>query len=836
MSLVAWYPLKDNINDYSGNGYHLTNTNTSSVVLDTTDGKLGSCYNFSGAGALKSNANVWKTFDTSKFTIAVWIKLTSANGVNQDGIPNNINGAIGIMSEGVSFSFMIRSQKPTLQVRDTREGYYWAYYTANTQLSINQWHHIALVVDGNNIKIYINGNLDKQFTLDATVVLPDNNTYFAAGCDFPGGDEYFIGKYNDIRVYDEALTTKEIRELYKTCIAHYSFNDPNSEPTTNLLPIDDENWRVTKKNYDTTYELISNSEAWIITGARFRFTEKTDPNFTGECWQVAYYRTKLKNFDTTKQYTLSFDAKLLNSSTTISVALRRANGAQAINTYNTYTTLNYQDYKEWKRFSVTFVPILSVTDDEIVIYITGTDAADFMIANPQLEIKDHATPFIVGSREEGIISDHSGFGNDMVISADTSLKWIKNSKLGKGCFEFDGTNKSYISSQINGVKNNIFKLKSFTIACWVYIHDFGTYRGIIEFATNSNNSRYWRLMTYDNSIRFNVSYHNTDSVYLHYNSGSIELNKWIFLTASFDNTTLTAKIYKDGVKVAESKFSSFNINYNLDGYLLIGSDSHFGDRYFDGLIDDIRIYANALTDEDVKSLYESRYVVDLNSKEFYCDEIDEVDNDSELPTNKFVLKKDGILKCKNIDEFNIYGMDYMILEDGSEWAKIFHHYNHGGTVLFTSDDEARNIQTKDKYSKLYLLEKFRGPNNKFEFLLRYPKDLTGYNRWKQSSNPTVATTPNNGVTGYEAVSISWNSQYWGGLEYNGQACLCDGSVNHVNTFYGIGYRQVWQNAIPGPSSAVSYVELWVRIDNVNLETNVIKYSKDNVFIGKVREF
>lgn len=230
MSLVAWYPLKDNINDYSGNGYHLTNTNASSVVQDITDGKLGKCYNFSGSGALKNTANVWKTFNISKFSIVAWIKLTSANGMNQYGASHYINGAIGIMSDSVSFSFMIKSQKPALQVRDTREGYYWTYYTANTQLSINQWYHIALVVDGNNTKIYINGNLDKQFTLDATVALPDNNTYFAAGCDFPGDYEYFIGKYNDIRVYDRALTSEEVAILYQR-----SFDPKSVKNTKNSI-------------------------------------------------------------------------------------------------------------------------------------------------------------------------------------------------------------------------------------------------------------------------------------------------------------------------------------------------------------------------------------------------------------------------------------------------------------------------------------------------------------------------------------------------------------------------------------------------------------------------
>jgi hypothetical protein len=46
----------------------------------------------------------------------------------------------------------------------------------------------------------------------------------------------FQGGLNDLRLYDEALSTYEIKEISKAKIIHYTFNDPDEEPTINLIP------------------------------------------------------------------------------------------------------------------------------------------------------------------------------------------------------------------------------------------------------------------------------------------------------------------------------------------------------------------------------------------------------------------------------------------------------------------------------------------------------------------------------------------------------------------------------------------------------------------------
>jgi hypothetical protein len=81
----------------------------------------------------------------------------------------------------------------------------------------------------------------------------------------------------------------------------------------------------------------------------------------------------------------------------------------------------------------------------------------------------------------------------------------------------------------------------------------------------------------------------------------------------------------------------------------------------------------------------------------------------------------------------------------------------------------------------------------------------------------------NKVTGYEAVHIDWDSDYWGGLErYNENASafettLLDGSAGHGNWYYAIGTATVYNRGIPfanaSKESTADVVELWVRIDD-----------------------
>ncbi len=80
---------------------------------------------------------------------------------------------------------------------------------------------------------------------------------------------------------------------------------------------------------------------------------------------------------------------------------------------------------------------------------------------------------------------------------------------------------------------------------------------------------------------------------------SFEFNQWQHLAGSFDANTKTLKMFINGIEV-NSVTVNQGIGYNTGNGFTIGSMQ--GGRYFDGAIDEIRVYDSALTDEEMSQL------------------------------------------------------------------------------------------------------------------------------------------------------------------------------------------------------------------------------------------
>lgn len=84
-------------------------------------------------------------------------------------------------------------------------------------------------------------------------------------------------------------------------------------------------------------------------------------------------------------------------------------------------------------------------------------------------------------------------------------------------------------------------------------------------------------------------------------SGSAPIeNQWQMITAVYDNTAQTAKIYVDGVLKGTSTTAVTNTGY---GFFLLGKNPGFPDKPFPGQVDDVTIYDRTLSDTEVLNLY-----------------------------------------------------------------------------------------------------------------------------------------------------------------------------------------------------------------------------------------
>ena len=75
------------------------------------------------------------------------------------------------------------------------------------------------------------------------------------------------------------------------------------------------------------------------------------------------------------------------------------------------------------------------------------------------------------------------------------------------------------------------------------------------------------------------------------------------MTATYDGST--AKIYVDAVLGSTAPTGSNYVSDANNTTLIIGNDSSAASRYYNGLLDDVRVYNRALTSNEIQRVYES---------------------------------------------------------------------------------------------------------------------------------------------------------------------------------------------------------------------------------------
>ena len=87
--------------------------------------------------------------------------------------------------------------------------------SANAALLNGQWHHLAVSFDGTGTKLYVNGNLVRSNP--AQKLAQGYSGYFRIGGLSPNDlNNSLVGSYDDVRIYDRALTADEVGYLAST--------------------------------------------------------------------------------------------------------------------------------------------------------------------------------------------------------------------------------------------------------------------------------------------------------------------------------------------------------------------------------------------------------------------------------------------------------------------------------------------------------------------------------------------------------------------------------------------------------------------------------------------
>lgn len=207
--LVAWYPFNGNANDMSGNG-HDGLVNGATLTTDRF-GNANSAYSFDGVNDQIKAAQSLDFEISGNRTLSVWIYSNGLPATDQV-----IAGYIGTSGPwaGHAGYLMVYRNSFVGNVIGAMENDWpngnigWAY--TNLTVFPNNWKHLVLLRENGVTYIYLNGVLQSGLTVTSPSF---QNGEFVIGQSGPS-IQYFDGIIDDVALWNRALTSQEISDIF----------------------------------------------------------------------------------------------------------------------------------------------------------------------------------------------------------------------------------------------------------------------------------------------------------------------------------------------------------------------------------------------------------------------------------------------------------------------------------------------------------------------------------------------------------------------------------------------------------------------------------------------
>ena len=190
--------------------------------------------------------------------------------------------------------------------------------------------------------------------------------------------------------------------------------------------------------------------------------------------------------------------------------------------------------------------------------------------------------------------DSSGSGNDGTIHGATG---VDNGSC-KKALSFDGVDDYVETNPATFQSNDI------TVEAWIYPKSFSSYKTILHKGDRRGANSF--LFTFDlisNKISFFISSNGNkcDSIV---GTTSLELNKWYHIVGVYRSSDKFYAVYVNGTE-DNTQTSTLSSLYHDSSKYWIGARydnrQFVSDRYFNGIIDGVRIYNRVLSEEEIQA-------------------------------------------------------------------------------------------------------------------------------------------------------------------------------------------------------------------------------------------
>lgn len=731
MGLIAWYPLNG-----TGESKGLITNKFSIGASEYGDGgKIGKYYLTSNK--IKGTGTISGIENFKQVSIAFWFKENKIETTAWQGFMKfYAYYDDGSKQAGGEFRLEQHTSSDKTQVYadwycSTTSTSYPSYtgaavYSNSPQITDLGWHHTVLMLDFVNHKCtsYFDGILNKTMNINT------NAKYITGGLYI--GDTNIDAGICDLRLYDNLLSIQEIKNLNNCLILHYplgnGYGNENLIEEGNLASswveegctrenvIDSSKGNclkvIGKNGNKRIYRAVEN--VWMTNNQKYQisFWAKTD---TEKC-QINFSRSMTdytKDFTLTSSwnyYTGTITTTGISSSGTLSLTVKTTNGVIYI--------------KDIKLQKGTAQMIYSPNPADALYKTLGYDAT---------------TEY-----------DTSGFGNNG--EKKNSPVYTTDSPIGNSCIQLQRANSQYIQLPEMTLPDTL------TISFWAKVNSFGGWQRFFEFtdALQGANGNYRFLFgTFSNTKQLGLHIYGgsdgTTSWFVNSNIGEIDTN-WHSYSISINKTILN--IFYDGKNILNKTITD-NFPIHKRQYMYIGKSSYSADAYFDGEISDFRIYATALTADDIKQLYQTKAKIDKNGN-LYCNQFIDNDYEEELLTTQ---------------------------------KMTFHQATSQGTITYeTNGNEVINIITMDntisswKYLFNNAFDKTKIINHKLKLSFKYKTNVsTAYSMAVKmcKGDSTKPQTINIG-----SITLSTNWQEYNGIITFGNTYDNQGIYIHTGNFCG----------------------------------------------------
>ena len=635
MSLKVWLPLNGDFRNQGLSNYVIANNGAS---FDN-NGKFGRCLKTpatdnTGMIDLGYNGN---QVNTGSISFGGWFKFNKAEiqsvvgSYNYDSTRSNpIGNLIGNSSYGgvalvwatnnlYSDNGVVNNIYVYCTLRSTQNG---ARSTSSISLDFDTWYNIYLVFNKETkmLQLWVNGIL-RQYTAmvdfsDARDLSLKLNYRAIWGGNGPAFNIPFYT--NDVRIYDHALSPLEMKKISQGLALHYKLSDLYVEATTNLATTEDCLSNTFYNSARSKYGYNATSDGYKVVGVfEGKKCTKVYMGTPGESAQPYPYIANMyvSNGTNAPEYkTVSFDyfgtiGEWINP-------YKLGSGSATCTWTNSVGESRSGSYENSGRIAVVpgiwnhiTMTLHGTTDANaewgyIILVPTHTSSLDnyWLFANLQIEAKDHATGYAgVGGSRDGSepIYDCSGFNNHGTKSGTFSIK----SDTPRYAVSTYMPTASLITHARPVDNNN----QEWTCCMWVKLD------GTSQTGQHMNNFNEGNRIVHSANGTSLLYLNSGTNDYYMYGSQAVSAGVWTHVAFVFRNSDGTRNVYINGVlknnygpnKTSTPKgiLDTVTVGTNLAGY-----------------ISDYRVYATALSADDIKALYEISATVENNGK-FYSYEV-----------------------------------------------------------------------------------------------------------------------------------------------------------------------------------------------------------------------